>query len=67
MAIDLKPLIEEMRECTQKHNIEEAHAEADKILCDALSMFGTSSESWKVMHEVSELLRLYDKIEKWHA
>lgn len=54
---ELKDLREQMRELTSEdHDFESAHLDADKLLCEALELFGET-----------ELVKLWDDVGKWYA
>ena len=49
-------LCEQMRALQNNSDPEDAHGKADDILCETLKVFGCS-----------ELVELYERIEKWYA
>ena len=55
-SFDLRPYMDRLKVAQGNCDVESAHADADKVLCDLLEALGYK----KIVEE-------YNKVEKWYA
>jgi hypothetical protein len=54
----MEEIIKKLRDLADSRDIEEAHIEADEILCDLVADY---------VPRGTEIVKLFNKIEKWYA
>lgn len=55
-SFNLRPYMKRLKEAQENHDTEEAHADADNVLCDLLEALG-----------YKKVVEAYNKVSKWYA